>query len=186
MKQCDVTIKGIGQKEGDRLYRKYGTSEIFYYEDKRSGLLIRQVLPQDVELVKKARRIEIKKYLAYKVENGQKKYCPLSDIVKEEPDEQIKKIIEESNPDNNDKGDMSLLVFNLKTKEFIALLDAIPDDEFGKKIRLGITFSDNKPIQKRYETLLKEKIKAIFLEWKLAKELYEEVLEGTLHKSVPI
>ena len=186
MKQCDVTIKGIGQKQGERLYREYGTNEIFYYEDKISGLLIRQVLPQDLEIVKKARRIEVSKYFAYKVENGQKKYIPLSKVLKEEPDEEIKKIIEEANPDNNENGNMSLLVFNIKTKEFIALLDVIPKDEFGGKVSLGFTFSDNKPIQKRYEFLLKEKLKAIFLKWKLAKELYEEVLEGTLHKSVPI
>ena len=158
-----MTVKGIGKKEGTRLYREFNGDEegVLYYEDKVNKLLIRQILPipQDIELVRKTRKIAAEELIVTKTdENGRKTITTMDKVLPVDTDEEILKLIIRANPQNNDDGSISITIFNMVTKEFIAILDVepIPDTE-SKEAGILFTFSRNKIIRKRYG----EKVKRI-------------------------
>ena len=123
-----MTLEGIGKENKGRIYRDYkgDTDGILYFEDKRSNLLIRQIVPiaKDVELVRSTQKIAASQYVL--VDKDTSHFIPLVNVMAEYTDEELKKKIRESNPLVNEEGAMSVAIFNLKTAEFIAILDVEP------------------------------------------------------------
>lgn len=165
-----MTVKGIGKKERERLYRSWYNDEegILYYEDKKNGLLIRQALPikQDLELIKITRRTAAKNLiLSAKDKNGKDIIITADKVLPKETNEELLKLIKESDPKNNDRGSISLLVFNFATKEFIVALDVDPLIE-GEYQKGGIifTFSDNLLVRKKYENRVKRWVNSLLIE----------------------
>ena len=112
-----MTVKGIGKKEGTRLYREFNGDEegVLYYEDKVNKLLIRQILPipQDIELVRKTRKIAAEELIVTKTdENGRKTITTMDKVLPVDTDEEILKLINRANPQNNDDGSISITIFN--------------------------------------------------------------------------
>ena len=160
-----MTVKGIGKKEGNRLYRDWYDNEdgILYYEDPIGKFLIRQVLPigQDVELLKRTRNIAARNVWVHS-KNGQ--YMTLDKVLPEDTNDQLLKMIREANPENNDKGCIGLFVFNSVSKEFIAALDVEPLDNDCNEGGITFTFSDNLVVRRRYELKLKRWVNNLFVE----------------------
>ena len=166
-----MTIEGVGKKDGDRLFRDWKDDTdygIIYYEDEKNNFLMRQILPikQDIELVKKTRR-QSAENLVFCLEgkNGEMMIRKLGDFWKDESDEEIKALIEKANPKNNKNGSTSVVVFNLKNKEFIATLDIepIPESEFSMGA-ITFVFSSNLLIKRKYEQKLKHWINELLKE----------------------
>lgn len=148
-----MTLEGIGKENKGRIYRDYkgDTDGILYFEDKRNNLLIRQIVPiaKDVELVRSTQKIAASQYVL--VDKDTSHFIPLVNVMAEYTDEELKKKIRESNPLVNEEGAMSVAIFNLKTAEFIAILDVetAPNTDF-KIEAITFTFSNNMVIRNRY------------------------------------
>ena len=148
-----MTLEGIGKENKGRIYRDYkgDTDGILYFEEKRSNLLIRQIVPiaKDVELVRSTQKIAASQYVL--VDKDTSHFIPLVNVMAEYTDEELKKKIRESNPLVNEEGAMSVAIFNLKTAEFIAILDVetAPNTDF-KIGAITFTFSNNMVIRNRY------------------------------------
>ena len=148
-----MTLEGIGKENKGRIYRDYkgDTDGILYFEDKRNNLLIRQIVPiaKDVELVRSTQKIAASQYVL--VDKDTSHFIPLVNVMAEYTDEELKKKIRESNPLVNEEGAMSVAIFNLKTAEFIAILDVetAPNTDF-KIWAITFTFSNNMVIRNRY------------------------------------
>ena len=166
-----MTIEGVGKKDGDRLFRDWKDDTdygIIYYEDEKNNFLMRQILPikQDIELVKKTRRQSAERLVFWlEGKNGEMMLRKLGDFWKDESDEEIKALIEKANPKNNKNGSTSVVVFNLKNKEFIATLDIepIPESEFSMGA-ITFVFSSNLLIKRKYEQKLKHWINELLKE----------------------
>ena len=187
-KQDFMKVRGIGKQNGESFYRDCEGYEdgIFYWEDKPTNLLFRQVLPQDLELVRKARITEANKFVAYKQEKGTVKVSLLGQVIKE-TDEYIKEIISKSFPESNPEGSMSLVIFNMKTGEFVALMDVVSRSCFGDDVSVGFTFSANKVLKKRYESIVKKRVKELFEDAKITSgELKEEFFNGKDYEPIPM
>ncbi len=183
-----MTVKGIGKKEGNRLYRDWDDNEdgILYYEDPIGKILIRQILPirQDVELLKKTRNIAARNVLVHS-KDGQ--YMTLDKVLPEDDDNQLLKMIREANPENNSKGCIGLFVFNSVSKEFIAALDVEPLNNDFNEGGITFTFSDNLVVRRRYELKLKRWVNNLFVETGLYPGgCSEAIFNGKEYVLVPI
>ena len=127
-KQNIMNVRGIGKQNVESMYRDCEGYEdgIFYLEDKPTSLLIRQVLPQDLEILRKCRIAEANKFMAVKQDKqkGTVKMVPLGQVINE-TDKELQEIIAKALPESNPEGSMSLVIFNMKTGEFIALMDVV-------------------------------------------------------------
>lgn len=170
-----MTVKGIKKGNKGSLYCDWPGDEdgIFYFQDKVTGFLIRQILPQDLELVKKYRLIAASQVIVSKEVNGKKIYMSYDKIM-EESDQEVLNLINEAIPKNNENGDISLIVFNIKTKEFIAMLDVMQVGKSEEAV-VGFTFSTNEVIRRRSESKLKSRIKELLIDEKICKSMKEEV-----------
>lgn len=149
-----MTLEGIGKENKGSIYRDYknDTTGILYYEDKKNNLLIRQILPiaKDIQLVRETRKNDVRLHIL--VSEDKKILIPFEGVVREYSDDELKEIIRKANPLVNGEGAISVAIFNLKTKEFITILDVetvILDtgEEVGA---LTFLFSGNLMIRKRY------------------------------------
>lgn len=148
-----MTLEGIGKENKGSIYRNYkdDTDGILYFEDRRNNLLIRQIVPiaKDVELVRSTQRIAAQQYVL--VSKDRRQFISLDKVMAEYTDEELKKKIRESNPLVNGEGAMTVAIFNLKTKEFIAILDIEEAQNTDGKIgAITFTFSNNMVIRNRY------------------------------------
>ena len=148
-----MTLEGIGKENKGRIYRDYkgDTDGILYFEDKRNNLLMRQIVPiaKDVELVRSTQKIAASQYVL--VDKDTSHFIPLVNVMAEYTDEELKKKIRESNPLFNAEGAMTVVIFNLKTKEFIAILSVESAENTDKDMgAITFTFSKNMVIRNRY------------------------------------
>lgn len=173
-----MTADGIGEPVDKKsIYRDLEGDEdgILYYKDREMKLLIRQVLPQDLEIVREARKIEADKFLAVqKDEFGNKKYVKLSDSIKDESDEQILEIIRKSNPINNTNGDITIVVFNIRKSKCLLVADISANDEDAKTGKITFVFFKENVKTEQEEKRIKSKVKEIVIESNMYSELYEE------------
>lgn len=167
-----MTLKGIGKKRGESLYRDWRNDNdegILYYEDKKNGFLIRQILPieQDLQLIKFLRRNNSTQKFVFlkKQKDGKLVFSKGSELIKEISDKEILEHIKRANPLNNNIGSISVAVFNINTKEFITMLDIEPikKGEYEEGI-IAFTFSGNLLKKKRYEPKLKRWINELLIE----------------------
>lgn len=185
-----MTVKGITVRNKGSVYCNWPGDEegIFYLKDKETGFLIRQVIPQDLELVKRYRRVAAKAILISQYqENGTKKIVTLDKVMKEERDKEVLEKINKSIPKNNPNGDISLIVFNMKTKEFIAIIDVVQVG-YTENAIIGFTFSTNELVKRRYESKLKNRIKDLLIEKQICKTLTEEIWskQKAIYEYVPM
>lgn len=173
-----MTADGIKEPVDKKsIYRDLEGDEdgILYYKDRELKLLIRQVLPQDLEIVKEARKIEADKFLAVKKDEfGNKKYVKLSDTIKDESDEEILEIIRKSNPINNTNGDITIVVFNIRKSKCLLVADISANDEDAKTGKITFVFFKENVKTDQEEQRIKLKLKEIILESGMYSELYEE------------
>lgn len=159
MRKDYMTVKGgVGPKDGDRIYRDLkGVPgiDIIYFEYK--GFLFRQILEQDVALVKEANRLESQNYqmLVRDKRTGNYEVMSADKVYAAPTDEEILQRIRGINA--NDEGKVSLAVFVAKTKEFVAILDVetLEDSEY-TECAVEFLFSNNKVTRKRYENNVKK------------------------------
>ena len=192
-----MTLEGIGKENKGSIYRDYkdDTDGILYFEDRRNNLLIRQIVPiaKDVELVRSTQKIAASQYVL--VDKDTSHFIPLVNVMAEYTDEELKKKIRESNPLVNEEGAMSVAIFNLKTAEFIAILDVEPAkpsvdeiEEIFKGIgAITFTFSRNLVIRKRYGQKVRRWVEEFFKE----NNIYplgccEVIFENNENKLIPI
>lgn len=185
-----MTLEGIGRKNKGSIYRNYkdDTDGILYFEDKRNNLLIRQIVPtaKDVELVKNTQKIAARQY--FLVSKDKTHFISLDKVMAEYTDEELKRKIRESNPLVNEEGAMSVAIFNLKTKEFIAILDVEEAQNTDGKIgAITFTFSNNMIIRKRYGNKIRKWVENLFKE----QHIYtggcrEVVFNGNEYELLPI
>ena len=182
-----MTVKGIKKGRKGSVYCDWSGDEegIFYLKDKVTGFLIRQVLPQDLEIVKKYRRVAAEGVVVRNKDSN--RFVTYDKIMEEESDNEILEMIHESFPRNNENGDISLIVFNMKTKEFIAIMDVIQVGNSEKAI-IGFTFSNNEVIKRHFESKLKKRIKEILIEQKICKSMKEEIwsVQQSRYVNVPM
>lgn len=175
-----MNVEGIKEPISGGIYRDLDGDDngILYYKDRVMKLLVRQVMPQDLEVVKEARRIEAEKfYTAKKDESGKMMFMKLSEVREEDSDEKILDAIKKANPVNNDDGDIALIVFNMRKSRClcVAELDADPDNiEVGK---ITFTFFPNSVRSEQEERMIKLRVQEIILESKMYDKLYEEVVD---------
>lgn len=185
-----MTLEGIGKENKGRIYRDYkgDTDGILYFEDKRSNLLIRQIVPiaKDVELVRSTQKIAASQYVL--VDKDTSHFIPLVNVMAEYTDEELKKKIRESNPLVNEEGAMSVAIFNLKTAEFIAILDVETAPNTDLKIgAITFTFSNNIVIRKRYGKKVKKWVEKFFKEAHIyTGGCREAIFNGNEYELVPI
>lgn len=137
-----MTVRNIGKRRGKSLYRDIkgrgkDQNGVLYYEFK--GLLYRQILEQDVEIVREARKVVASQqiFTIRDKKTNEVKLMSLDKMMKPEKDDEILEIIREMNPE---EGNTSIAVFDLATKDFIAILDVEtkPDTNWCKA---GVTFT---------------------------------------------
>lgn len=156
-----MTVKGgVGPKDGERIYRdlKKEDKDIIYIQYK--GLLFRDILDQDVDLIREANRgfreactmlVRDQKTGQFQLMSADKIYDPPTD----------KEILERIRGIDREKGKCSIAVFEHKTKQFIALLDVetLENTEF-KECAVEFMFAKNKLIQRAWGN----KVKKYFVE----------------------
>lgn len=192
-----MTLEGIGKENKGSIYRDYkdDTEGILYFKDRKNNFLIRQIIPipKDVELVRKTQKISSQQYILVDKERNQ--FIPLEKVLTEESDEKLKERIRLANPLQNDEGAMTVAIFNLKTGEFIAILDVEPAkpsvdeiEEIFKGIgAITFTFSRNLVIRKRYGQKVRRWVEEFFKE----NNIYplgccEVIFENNENKLIPI
>lgn len=159
MKKDYMTVKGgIGPKVGKRIYQelKKGNSEIIYYKYK--GFLFRQILPeQDIELIKEIGKAEREacKMLVRDKATGQYEVMSADKVYKQPTNDELLEKIQALN--NADKGNLLILVFIEKTKEFVALLDVeMLDDSDFTECAVEYFFTKNQVSRNRYSEVVKK------------------------------
>lgn len=159
MKKDYMTVKrGIGPKIGKGIYRelKKGNTEIIYYKYK--GFLFRQIiLEQDMELIKEIGKAEREacKMLVRDKATGQYEVMSADKVYKQPTNDELLEKIQALN--NADKGNLLILVFIEKTKEFVALLDVeMLDDSDFTECAVEYFFTKNQVTQKRYSLMVKK------------------------------
>ena len=182
-KREKMLVKGVGKFNGKSLFRdlKGYPDGIFYYEDRRTGLLFRQILPQDIEIMKEAGETAARERIINY--NGQ--LFTSDKLSKPVSDDKILKIINDSNPS---KGIFSIAVFNIKRAQFICIIDIEPienTDENEAKLLIG--FCKNLVTKNRYGKLVKKRFNEICIESNLfPKGCKEKVWNGYEYKLVSI
>ena len=185
-----MTLEGIGKENKRRIYRDYkgDTDGILYFEDKRNNLLIRQIVPiaKDVELVRSTQKIAASQYVL--IDKDTSHFIPLVNVMAEYTDEELKKKIRESNPLVNEEGAMTVAIFNLKTREFLVILDVETAPNTDLKIgAITFTFSNNIVIRKRYGKKVKKWIEKFFKEAHIyTGGCREAIFNGNEYELVPI
>lgn len=191
-KKSMMKVKGIGKEEKGRLFRDVKGNkdydEIFYYEDKKMQLLIRQILPQDLEIVKVTRKIVAKQILLrMQDKEGNIIYKTMDKIPDETSNEELIEKIYQADPLKSDTGCFSLIVFNSKTGEFIATMDIEPLDEDYTEGGIQFIFANNKVIESKWGEKLKRKMKSLLMESNVyPKDCKEIVLKSNEYELVPI
>lgn len=191
-KKSMMKVKGIGKEEKGRLFRDVKGNkdydEIFYYEDKKMQLLIRQILPQDLEIVKVTRKIVAKQILLrMQDKEGNIIYKTMDKIPDETSNEELIEKIYQADPLKSDTGCFSLIVFNSKTGEFIATMDIEPLDEDYTEGGIQFIFASNKVIESKWGEKLKRKMKSLLMESNVyPKDCKEIVLKSNEYELVPI
>lgn len=153
----------IGKEIKGKIYRDIGEDgkSILYYEDKKSGLLFREVLEQDVDLVWKLRKNMGNSIIIEAEEKGtgRKVYQRASDILPKESKKEVLQKIRKINPES---GDFALMVFNIKTSSFICLIDIETEEESDfKEGIVDFVFVENRMIRKQYAKLVKKRFNEI-------------------------
>ena len=151
-----TVIGGVGPKNGDSIYRdlKKGKKEDIIFVEK-NGLLFREILEQDVPLVKDASAaarqglnmlVRDKMSGNYSVMPAEKVYALPTEA----------EILQRIQSINKDDGKTSLAVFASKTKEFIAIFDVetIEESEY-TQCAVQFFFTKNKVTRKTYENKVK-------------------------------
>ena len=185
-----MTLEGIGKENKRRIYRDYkgDTDGILYFEDKRNNLLIRQIVPiaKDVELVRSTQKIAASQYVL--IDKDTSHFIPLVNVMAEYTDEELKKKIRESNPLVNEEGAMTVAIFNLKTREFLVILDVETAPNTDLKIgAITFTFSNNIVIRKRYGKKVKKWVEKFFKEAHIyTGGCREAIFNGNEYELVPI
>ena len=185
-----MTLEGIGKENKGRIYRYYkdDTDGILYFEDKRNNLLIRQIVPiaKDVELVRSTQKIAASQYVL--IDKDTSHFIPLVNVMAEYTDEELKKKIRESNPLVNEEGAMTVAIFNLKTREFLVILDVETAPNTDLKIgAITFTFSNNIVIRKRYGKKVKKWVEKFFKEAHIYTDgCREAIFNGNEYELVPI
>ena len=168
-----MTIPGIGKKREGSVIRDLEGYDagIVYIEDFENKFLIRQVLPipGDIELVRQTRRTSAKNNSVWiQTKDGEKRLVDIYSLLSKDfdsSDDEMKKLISNTDPDNNDDGSLSLLVFYTGTKEFVAAVDVKPvSAERDEEAMLLFTFSADQRMKRKYEKKLKRRIKDILIE----------------------
>lgn len=168
-----MTIPGIGKKREGSVTRDLEGYDagIVYIEDFENKFLIRQVLPipGDIELVRQIRRTSAKNNSVWiQTKDGRKKLVDLYSLLSKDfdsSDDEMKELISNTDPENNDDGSLSLLVFYTGTKEFVATVDVKPvSAERYDEAMLLFTFSADQRMKKKYAKKLKRRIKEILIE----------------------
>ena len=185
-----MTLEGIGKENKGSIYRDYkdDTDGILYFEDKRNNLLIRQIVPiaKDVELVRSTQKIAASQYVL--IDKDTSHFIPLVNVMAEYTDEELKKKIRESNPLVNEEGAMTVAIFNLKTREFLVILDVETAPNTDLKIgAITFTFSNNIVIRKRYGKKVKKWVEKFFKEAHIyTGGCREAIFNGNEYELVPI
>ena len=186
-----MTLEGIGKENKGRIYRDYkgDTDGILYFEDKRNNLLIRQIVPieKDVELVRATQKISAQQYIL--VDKDRTRFIPLEKVLTKESDEKLKERIRLTNPLVNDEGAMTVAIFNLKTAEFITIMDveSAKDSFAGEVGAITFTFSRNLLIRKRYGKKVRRWAEEFFKKTNIYPDGCREVIfENNGYKLIPI
>lgn len=172
-----MVVEGIQETINGGIYRDLEGDEdgILYYKDRVMKILIRQALPQDIEIVKEARKREAEKFLAFKKDQfGNKKIIKLSELMLEQSDEEILNAIKMANPVNNDNGDIAIVGFNMRKSRCLFIADIGANDEEAKVGKISFTFFRENVKTEKEERLIKSRVKEIILEANMYTELYEE------------
>ena len=186
-----MTLEGIGRENKGSIYRDYkgDTDGILYFEDKRNNLLIRQIVPieKDVELVRATQKISAQQYIL--VDKDRTRFIPLEKVLTKESDEKLKERIRLTNPLVNDEGAMTVAIFNLKTAEFITIMDveSAKDSFAGEVGAITFTFSRNLLIRKRYGKKVRRWAEEFFKKTNIYPDGCREVIfENNGYKLIPI
>ena len=185
-----MTLEGIGKENKGRIYRDYkgDTDGILYFEDRRNNLLIRQIVPiaKDVELVRSTQKIAASQYVL--IDKDANHFIPLVNVMAQYTDEELKEKIRESDPLVNDEGAMTVAIFNLKTREFLVILDVETAPNTDLKIgAITFTFSNNIVIRKRYGKKVKKWVEKFFKEAHIyTGGCREAIFNGNEYELVPI
>ena len=186
-----MTLEGIGRENKGSIYRDYkgDTDGILYFEDKRNNLLIRQIVPieRDVELVRATQKISAQQYIL--VDKDRTRFIPLEKVLTKESDEKLKERIRLTNPLVNDEGAMTVAIFNLKTAEFITIMDveSAKDSFAGEVGAITFTFSRNLLIRKRYGKKVRRWAEEFFKKTNIYPDGCREVIfENNGYKLIPI
>lgn len=186
-----MTLEGIGRENKGSIYRDYkgDTDGILYFEDKRNNLLIRQIVPieKDVELVRATQKISAQQYIL--VDKDRTRFIPLEKVLTKESDEKLKERIRLTNPLVNDEGAMTVAIFNLKTAEFITIMDveSAKDSFAGEVGAITFTFSRNLLIRKRYGKKVRRWAEEFFKKTNIYPDGCREVIfENNRYKLIPI
>ena len=185
-----MTLEGIGKENKGSIYRDYkdDTDGILYFEDRRNNLLIRQIVPiaKDVELVRNTQKIAARQYIL--ISKDKTHFISLDKVMAEYTDEELKKKIRESNPLVNGEGAMTVAIFNLKTKEFIAILDIEEAQNTDGKIgAITFTFSNNMLVRKRYGKNVRKGVEKFLKETHIyTGGCREAIFNGNEYELVPI
>ena len=186
-----MTLEGIGKENKGSIYRDYkgDTDGILYFEDKRNNLLIRQIVPieKDVELVRATQKISAQQYIL--VDKDRTRFIPLEKVLTKESDEKLKERIRLTNPLVNDEGAMTVAIFNLKTAEFITIMDveSAKDSFAGEVGAITFTFSRNLLIRKRYGKKVRRWAEEFFKKTNIYPDGCREVIfENNGYKLIPI
>ena len=186
-----MTLEGIGRENKGSIYRDYkgDTDGILYFEDKRNNLLIRQIVPieKDVELVRATQKISAQQYIL--VDKDRTRFIPLEKVLTKESDEKLKERIRLTNPLVNDEGALTVATFNLKTAEFITIMDveSAKDSFAGEVGAITFTFSRNLLIRKRYGKKVRRWAEEFFKKTNIYPDGCREVIfENNGYKLIPI
>ena len=186
-----MTLEGIGRENKGSIYRDYkgDTDGILYFEDKRNNLLIRQIVPieKDVELVRATQKMSAQQYIL--VDKDRTRFIPLEKVLTKESDEKLKERIRLTNPLVNDEGAMTVAIFNLKTAEFITIMDveSAKDSFAGEVGAITFTFSRNLLIRKRYGKKVRRWAEEFFKKTNIYPDGCREVIfENNGYKLIPI
>lgn len=185
-----MTLEGIGKENKGRIYRDYkgDTDGILYFEDRRNNLLIRQIVPiaKDVELVRSTQKIAASQYVL--IDKDANHFIPLVNVMAQYTDEELKEKIRESDPLVNDEGAMTVAIFNLKTREFLVILDVETAPNTDLKIgAITFTFSNNMVIRNRYGKKIRRWVEKFFKETHIyTGGCQEAIFNGNEYELVPI
>ncbi len=175
-----MRVQGITNPGRDSLYwdLKGDKTGIFYCEDKVSGLLFREILPQDTEILREMGEVAASEQMArlYGIKYPGRKMS----------DEEIFRIIRKNNPEN---GYFSIAVFDMNTADFLCIIDieSISTEEGRILLGKGKKMAQNQVMRRKIEPLVKRRLNSILIDsWVFPNGCKEKVWNGFGYKVVPI